>query len=52
MTVYNLIKGFGELALLYNAPRTASIQALEKSSLWALDRISFSEYIKKITNQN
>jgi len=29
---------FGELALLYNAPRAASIQALEPSVLYSLDR--------------
>jgi len=34
-------EGFGELALLYNAPRTASIKALETSYLWALNRITF-----------
>jgi cAMP-dependent protein kinase regulator len=33
---------FGELALMYNAPRAATIISLEpKSTLWALDRITF-----------
>ncbi|KAH8697081.1 camp-dependent protein kinase regulatory subunit PkaR [Talaromyces proteolyticus] len=33
---------FGELALMYNAPRAATIVSLEsKSTLWALDRITF-----------
>lgn len=45
-------EGFGELALLYNAPRTASIKAVERCYCWALDRITFSEHIKKITSQN
>lgn len=34
--------GFGELALLYNAPRTASIKATQKTYCWALDRVTFS----------
>lgn len=29
---------FGELALLYNAPRAATIKAEEESMLWVLDR--------------
>lgn len=33
---------FGELALMYNAPRAATIISLEpKSTLWALDRVTF-----------
>ncbi|EED23913.1 cAMP-dependent protein kinase regulatory subunit PkaR [Talaromyces stipitatus ATCC 10500] len=33
---------FGELALMYNAPRAATIVSLDpKSTLWALDRITF-----------
>ncbi|OAX77712.1 hypothetical protein ACJ72_07987 [Emergomyces africanus] len=33
---------FGELALMYNAPRAATVVSTEpKSTLWALDRITF-----------
>jgi len=32
---------FGELALMYNAPRAATVIANEDSTVWALDRISF-----------
>ncbi|KAI5284943.1 hypothetical protein KEM54_000936 [Ascosphaera aggregata] len=33
---------FGELALMYNAPRSASVvSADQKSTVWALDRITF-----------
>jgi cAMP-dependent protein kinase regulator len=32
---------FGELALLYNCPRAATIQADTPGRLWALDRIAF-----------
>jgi len=32
---------FGELALLYNCPRAASVIACGPASVWALDRLSF-----------
>ncbi|KAF2133865.1 camp-dependent protein kinase-like protein regulatory subunit [Dothidotthia symphoricarpi CBS 119687] len=32
---------FGELALMYNAPRAATVMSSESSTLWALDRITF-----------
>jgi len=32
---------FGELALMYNAPRAATIVSTETSTLWALDRVTF-----------
>ncbi|ORX36483.1 cAMP dependent protein kinase regulatory subunit [Kockovaella imperatae] len=32
---------FGELALMHNAPRAASILSLTPCTLWALDRVSF-----------
>ncbi|KAF5847578.1 hypothetical protein GGP41_000275 [Bipolaris sorokiniana] len=32
---------FGELALMYNAPRAATVTSTEPSTLWALDRITF-----------
>ena len=37
---------FGELALLYNAPRAATITADKDSSLWALDRQTFNHIVK------
>eukprot|EP01017_Pseudomicrothorax_dubius_P037730 TRINITY_DN5571_c0_g1_i4.p1 TRINITY_DN5571_c0_g1~~TRINITY_DN5571_c0_g1_i4.p1 ORF type:complete len:421 (+),score=111.23 TRINITY_DN5571_c0_g1_i4:402-1664(+) len=39
-------EGFGELALLYNAPRSASVKATERSTMWAIDRISFKKTIE------
>ncbi|KAL7409713.1 cyclic nucleotide-binding-like protein [Mrakia frigida] len=41
--VFTNTKGmsFGDLALMYNAPRSASIVATTPSILWALDRITF-----------
>lgn len=32
---------FGELAILYNCTRTASIKALSNCKLWAVDRQTF-----------
>jgi len=37
---------FGELALLYNAPRAASIQADTDCLLWVLDRNTFNNIVK------
>jgi hypothetical protein len=33
--------GFGELALLYDAPRNATVTAVERTSLLAVDRVPF-----------
>lgn len=30
--------GFGEVALLYKAPRSVSVKAVENCSLWGIDR--------------
>lgn len=40
---------FGELALLYNAPRAASIQSVGESVLFALDRATFNNIVKEAT---
>mmetsp|Transcript_27456 Transcript_27456/g.44645 ORF Transcript_27456/g.44645 Transcript_27456/m.44645 type:complete len:346 (+) Transcript_27456:274-1311(+) len=51
----NLVKtcqagdSFGELALLYGAPRAASCLASGDVRLWALDRISFKRILMKTT---
>lgn len=37
---------FGELALLYNAPRAASIRAISDGLLWSLDRNTFTSIVK------
>lgn len=39
-------EAFGELALLYNAPRAATITASEACVLWALDRQTFTHIVK------
>ena len=38
---------FGELALMYNAPRAASIKAKEDSILFSLDRDTFNAIVKR-----
>lgn len=43
---YHPGESFGELSLLYNAPRAASIQAKTDSTLWALDRECFNNIVK------
>merc|ERR1719473_1896761 len=59
MDVYKVIDGtdkkvktctvgdaFGELALLYNCPRAASVETREKCTVWELDRESFNNIVK------
>ncbi|KAL7309198.1 hypothetical protein PS15m_011304 [Mucor circinelloides] len=41
VTRYERGGNFGELALMYNAPRAATIKATSNVILWALDRVSF-----------
>jgi len=37
---------FGELALLYNCPRAASVECKERATLWELDRETFKTVVK------
>jgi len=46
LKVYLPGEAFGELALLYNAPRAATIIAKENCLLWALDRETFNYIVK------
>lgn len=39
-------EAFGELALLYNAPRAATIKSTGNSTLFALDRQTFNNIVK------
>ena len=38
---------FGELALMYNQPRAATVQAKTVGKLWALDRLTFRRIVLK-----
>jgi cAMP-dependent protein kinase regulator len=48
---YGPNEAFGELALLYNVPRAASITAVEDSKLWELDRETFNHIVKNAAIQ-
>ncbi len=44
---------FGDLALMYNAPRAATIRAIEPCTLWTLDRVFFRQaMVTSSSNQN
>lgn len=49
-----LAKGasFGELALMYLAPRQATVEALEDAVLWLIDRGQFKEILVKDATKN
>lgn len=46
LKTYQPGEAFGELALLYNAPRAATITANEECTLWKLDRDTFTYIVK------
>lgn len=43
---YGAGESFGELALLYNAPRAATVKSITESILWCLDRETFNHIVK------
>ena len=46
LKVYQPGEGFGELALLYNAPRAATITSTTSYVCWKLDRGTFNHIVK------
>ena len=42
---------FGELALLYNAPRSAGLKALKTSYIWGIERPIFKKVLKDMNNK-
>lgn len=44
---YDNAGSFGELALMYNMPRAATVQAETDGSLWAMDRLTFRKIVLK-----
>ena len=41
-------EAFGELALLYNAPRSASVRTIGDCGFWGIDRNTFRKVIEDI----
>lgn len=48
---YHPGEAFGELSLLYNAPRAATITAKNEAELWSLDRQTFNHIVKDAASQ-
>lgn len=46
LKTYKAGEVFGELALLYNAPRAATIQSIKETLCWVLDRNTFNHIVK------
>ncbi|XP_063242250.1 cAMP-dependent protein kinase type II regulatory subunit [Bacillus rossius redtenbacheri] len=44
---YDNVGSFGELALMYNMPRAATVKAVSAGSLWAMDRMTFRRIVLK-----
>nr|CAG8459611.1 15921_t:CDS:2 [Entrophospora candida] len=51
VTQYGPGGSFGELALMYNAPRAATVIATSDSVLWALDRVTFRRILMENTSR-
>lgn len=52
LKTYEAGEVFGELSLLYNAPRAASIQSVDSSVLYSLDRETFNHIVKQSAVEN
>mmetsp|Transcript_17735 Transcript_17735/g.26566 ORF Transcript_17735/g.26566 Transcript_17735/m.26566 type:complete len:756 (-) Transcript_17735:132-2399(-) len=42
---------FGELALMYNAPRAATVTALADSQVWVVDRFTFRRILRTVSEE-
>ncbi|OZJ02956.1 hypothetical protein BZG36_04624 [Bifiguratus adelaidae] len=51
VTSYGPGGSFGQLALMYNAPRAATITATSDAVLWALDRVTFRSILMENTSR-
>lgn len=44
--------GFGELALLHDSPRSATVKTAERVTMWGLDRRTFRNAVESVNAQN
>lgn len=51
VTSYGPGGSFGELALMYNAPRAATVVSTSEGTLWALDRVTFRSILMEHTSR-
>lgn len=52
VAVLNVGDSFGEVALLHDTPRTASVVTVVETSLWGLDRGTFRGILQDMSSQN
>eukprot|EP00456_Euglypha_rotunda_P018235 TRINITY_DN1642_c0_g1_i2.p1 TRINITY_DN1642_c0_g1~~TRINITY_DN1642_c0_g1_i2.p1 ORF type:complete len:443 (-),score=99.44 TRINITY_DN1642_c0_g1_i2:23-1162(-) len=51
LLTYEAKSAFGELALMYNTPRAATVKAIEDSVCWVVDRNTFRRVIKDLSGK-
>ena len=44
-------KAFGEIALIHNTPRSASVRAAREGSVWAVQRQIFRNILKQLSSR-
>ena len=52
VNVLGIGDSFGELALLHDTPRSASVSTIEKVSMWGLDRKTFRSAVESVNASN
>lgn len=45
-------KAFGEIALIHNTPRSATVQASTDGAVWGVQRASFRNILKQLSSRN
>ena len=52
VSTYTAGGSFGELALMYNSPRAASVRCSESGTLWGIDRLTFHSILMQARTPN